>query len=497
MINCAVSVPPDVDTAREAVSLVELFRRSADAVVAFDRNLEILAVNRSAETLFGRPAAELAGHPVARLFAEGERTGSVPAEIFERVPAQLTGVRGDGSAFVLEIAVTSVRREWYVGYARDVSGRVRSADALAASEAWFRAAAENLGEGVIMTDLHDGIVYVNPRLEQLSGFPAVELLGRTVETSLILPEDRESYQQRGQERRQGVSEQYETRLLRKDGGSFWAEVHSTPFRDASGKVVGALSAVLDVSDRRHTQEELVRAVDQAEDATRAKSAFLANMSHELRTPLNAIIGYSEMLQDELTERDLKELLPDLGRVHTAAQHLLHLINDILDLSKIEAGRLELELTTFALAPMVRDVESTVQPLVAKNENTLSVSCPDDVGEMHADPTRLRQVLLNLLSNAAKFCEKGRITLDVRKGGEAAVVFTIADTGIGMSPEQMAKLFQAFSQADVAITRKYGGTGLGLAISRQLCRMMGGDVTVESELGKGSTFTIRLPVKARA
>ena len=490
-----MSPPQEIDTAREATALVELFRRSADAVFAFDRGLEILAANLSAERLFGRGPGELAGRRVALLFAESQ-DGGPPAEIFERVPATVAGLRADGARFHMEIAVTSVRREWYIAYARDVTARARSQEALAASEAWFRAAAENLGEGVIMADVRDAVVYVNPRLAELSGYAATEMLGRPVESFLILDEDREAYRQRLHARLEGLSEQYETRLLRKDGGSFWAEVHATPFRDADGRVMGVLSAVLDVTDRRRVQEELVLAVDAAQDATRAKSAFLANMSHELRTPMNAIIGYSEMLQDDLRDRGLETFLPDLGRIHAAAQHLLTLINDILDISKIEAGRLELVLETFAVGPMVREVESTMQPMLEKRGNTLEVSCPADIGEMQADSTRVRQVLLNLLSNAGKFTENGRIRLDVRREpAEPALVFEIRDTGIGMSAEQLAKLFQPFTQADAAITRKYGGTGLGLAISRQLCRMMGGDISVESELGGGSTFTIRLPARS--
>jgi len=492
-----VSAHQDVEAGREALALVELFRRSADAVIAFDRSLAILAVNQSAEALFGRTSADLVGRPVSILFAGGEGEG-LPAEVMERVPAEVFGVRADGTLFELEIAVTSVRREWYIGYARDIRKRVRTTEALAASEAWFRAAAEHLGEGVIMTDVRDAVVYVNPRMVELSGYAATEMLGRPVEAFLILPEDRDAYRQRGHERLAGISEQYETRLLRSDGGSFWAEIHATPFRETGGRVMGALWAVLDVTERHRTQEDLVRAVDAAQDATRAKSAFLANMSHELRTPMNAIIGYGEMLQDEVKERGLDDLLPDLERIHTAAQHLLTLINDILDISKIEAGRLELMLETFALGPVVREVESTVQPLVARRGNRLAVTCPDDIGEVHADLTRLRQVLLNIVSNATKFTENGEVHVDVRPeggGSEAAIVFEVRDTGIGMSPDQLGKLFQAFTQADVAITRKYGGTGLGLAISRQLCRMMGGDITVESELGKGSTFTIRLPRKS--
>jgi signal transduction histidine kinase len=217
------------------------------------------------------------------------------------------------------------------------------------------------------------------------------------------------------------------------------------------------------------------------------------MSHELRTPLNAIIGVSEMLREDAEA--LKQDVEPLDRVLGAGRHLLALINDILDLSKIEAGRMELQLEDFALAPLIEGVAKTVEPLVAKNGNQLVIRCGGAIGSLHADSMRLRQALLNLMSNANKFTERGTITVDARHGkenGRGWVTISVADTGIGMTPEQMGKLFQEFSQADASTTRKYGGTGLGLAISKRFCQMMGGDITVESEPDKGSSFTIRLP-----
>jgi signal transduction histidine kinase len=232
---------------------------------------------------------------------------------------------------------------------------------------------------------------------------------------------------------------------------------------------------------------------QLAEASQHKSQFLANMSHELRTPLNAIIGVSEMLREDAEA--LKQDTEPLDRVLGAARHLLALINDILDLSKIEAGRMELQLEDFALAPLIEGVVKTVEPLAAKNSNQLVVRCDTAVGSLHADQMRLRQALLNLMSNANKFTERGTISVDAQHGqdnGRDWVTIAVADTGIGMRPEQMEKLFQEFSQADASTTRKYGGTGLGLAISKRFCQMMGGDITVESEVGHGSTFTIRLP-----
>jgi signal transduction histidine kinase/DNA-binding response OmpR family regulator len=246
---------------------------------------------------------------------------------------------------------------------------------------------------------------------------------------------------------------------------------------------------------RKTNGELALARDQALEANRAKSTFLANMSHELRTPLNAIIGYSEMLEEEAQDLEAEQFTNDLRKIHSAGKHLLTLINDVLDLSKIEAGKVDLFLETFALPTLIQEVATTVQPLIEKNHNTLAVGCPADLGTMYADLTRVRQCLFNLLSNAAKFTENGTIRLETDRATEAGkewVRFRVHDSGIGMTAEQQAKLFQAFTQADASTTRKYGGTGLGLAISRRFCQMMGGDIAVASELGKGSLFTIRLP-----
>jgi signal transduction histidine kinase len=267
-----------------------------------------------------------------------------------------------------------------------------------------------------------------------------------------------------------------------------------------------------VFERKSAEADLRRAREEAEAANRTKSQFLANMSHELRTPMNAIIGYSEMLQEEAQDLGQDGFLPDLERIHGAGKHLLGLINDILDLSKIEAGKMTLFVEEFDVATLVHEVAATVQPLVAKNSNRLVIECPPDVDTMCADLTKVTQTLFNLLSNATKFTERGEIRLVVSRrppvncvrptsepGAPIAdhrpwITFSVTDTGIGMTVEEMGRLFESFSQADASTTRKFGGTGLGLAISRKFCQLMGGDITVESEPGKGTIFTVTLPHK---
>lgn len=242
-------------------------------------------------------------------------------------------------------------------------------------------------------------------------------------------------------------------------------------------------------------DEANKAQEAAEQANRSKSIFLANMSHELRTPLNAIIGYSEMLQEEAQDMGEASFTSDLQNIHSAGKHLLGLINDILDLSKIEAGKMELYLEDFDVSSILEDVCATIRPLIEKNANKLEIQQRGNLGGMHSDLTKVRQMLFNLLSNASKFTENGTITLSVNRESSATgdrLSFTVADDGIGMTAEQMERLFQAFTQADVSTTRKYGGTGLGLAITRRFCEMMGGSIEARSEHGKGSTFSVHLP-----
>jgi signal transduction histidine kinase/CheY-like chemotaxis protein len=290
------------------------------------------------------------------------------------------------------------------------------------------------------------------------------ILGRTISLSLI-----------------GPIREIDARLHEIASGDFTQRV-----KVGNRDELGGLAANVN-----RTSEQLGDLYRQLELASEHKSAFLASMSHELRTPLNAIIGYSEMLYEAAQDEGQAEFLPDLAKIRDAGRHLLHLINDILDLSKIEAGKMELYLEEVDLAALIEEVRSIVEPLAAANANRLEIVRPATLGALHTDRTKLKQSLLNLLSNAGKFTHEGRIGFEVRPG-DGKISFIVNDTGIGMTEEQQGRLFQAFSQADASTTRRYGGTGLGLAITKHFCEMLGGSIAVDSTPGQGSSFTITLP-----
>ncbi|MBN1993460.1 MAG: hypothetical protein JW953_12235 [Anaerolineae bacterium] len=288
-----------------------------------------------------------------------------------------------------------------------------------------------------------------------------------------------------------------------------AEQHSLALQQAHQKI-HQLTKRLEEVAMAHTTE-LMKAQERALEASTATSTFLANMSHELRTPLNTIIGYSEILLEEAQNLGQDDFVLDLQMIESAGKQLLALISDVFDLSKIEAGRMDLDLETFEIAKMIEDVVVAAQLLVTKNNNTLEVDFDDHVGVMRADLTKVRQILFNLLSNAAKFTEQGTIKLIIERRPAAAgnpspgamnhacqspdeIIFRVIDTGIGITPDQMECIFEPFTQVDGSTTRKYGGTGLGLTICQHFCQMMGGRISVESEFGRGSTFTVYLPAE---
>ena len=282
----------------------------------------------------------------------------------------------------------------------------------------------------------------------------------------------------------------EMRVRRKDGEWRDMAARAVPLR-TFGKTREWVGTHTDITEQKRAQEELSAAKESAEAANRAKSQFLANMSHELRTPLSAVIGYSELLEEEMEDRGDTDTLGDVQKIQANARHLLSLINDVLDLSKIEADRMTTYAEEFSAQQLLEDVSNTMKGLVAQKGNELVLDYADDLGSMNTDQVKLRQCLFNLVSNAAKFTENGTITVRGRRSGDD-ITFSVSDTGIGMTPEQTEKLFERFAQADASTTRKYGGTGLGLAITRAFCRLLGGDIHVESRSGEGSSFIITVP-----
>lgn len=347
---------------------------------------------------------------------------------------------------------------------------------------YFEAVVATSPVAIVTLSLDGRITAFNPAFETLFGYTPAEAIGRNLD-ELINDErtmdEANAYTSRASHAvARGIG-----RRRRKDGTLIDVELAGVPVA-VEGRNVGIMALYHDVSG-------LLEAKREAESANQAKSRFLANMSHELRTPLNAIIGYSEMLKEDAEAEGRTEVVADLEKIRSSGRHLLALINDVLDLSKIEAGKMELFLETFEVAPLVEEVRTTVQPLIAQNGNTLHVRVAPDAGALRADLTKVRQMLLNLLSNATKFTERGNIHLDVSRSGRD-LRFAVRDEGIGMTPEQQGRLFEAFQQAEASTTRRFGGTGLGLVITRRFCEMMHGEVTVESAPGVGSTFTIRLP-----
>ena len=381
--------------------------------------------------------------------------------------------------------------------------RRRAAEALRESETRFRTLADAIPQLAWMTDPSGAIQWYNRRWYDYTGTSFAEMQGwgwRSVHhpdhIDRVVEHINKAFAQG-----EGWEDTFPLRGA--DGRYRWFLSRALPIHDRpdtahpQGRLLGWFGTNTDVTEMREAEERLSGARDAAEQANRAKSTFIANMSHELRTPLAAIIGYAEMLNEEIADSgDTQAFEGDIGKIETNARHLLGLINDVLDLSKIESGKMEVFAETFPVETALREVATTVRTLVGKKGNRLDLRLEPDLGAMRSDVTKVKQILLNLLGNAAKFTENGTITLSaLRLAGDGTgdwLVFRVADTGIGMTEEQLGKLFQRFQQADSSTTRRFGGTGLGLSISKAFSSMLGGDLSVDSAPGQGSTFTIYLP-----
>jgi len=372
-----------------------------------------------------------------------------------------------------------------------------------AMEQTLTEAIEAISEGFSLYDADDRIAVCNTRYKEMFsygretpmvGTPFQTIVANAANHGLIA--DAQSDPERWIAERVAAHRNPGAPHLQHRSNGRWIRVSER--RTTQGGVVATYADITELKHREAELDNLVHEIavarDAAETANRAKSQFLANMSHELRTPLNAIIGYSEILQEDVTHLGQDNLVPDLRKIEGAGRHLLGLINDILDLSKVEAGRMDIFLEDVEIIPLLEEVRAIIVPLAEKNGNAVEYRLADNLGSMRTDRTKLKQSLLNILSNANKFTENGRVTLVAERiqNGRAVVRFAISDTGIGMSEEQLGRLFQAFSQAETTTSQKYGGTGLGLVITRNFCQLLGGDVTVASKPGEGSTFAITLP-----
>jgi adenylate cyclase len=412
----------------------------------------------------------------------------------KRSNAPTAARRGSSSLADLQEQITFLARELAEAREQQTAARTHLTDAV-----------ESISEGFSLYDANDKLIVCNNRYKDLfASYADVMLPGMSFESIartaverghvLDAEQDRESWL-KGRLAQHRASNATLVQHL-SDGRWFRVSERKT----ANGGVVAIYTDITELKQHEVELADLVQrlqiARDMADQANRTKSSFLANMSHELRTPLNAIIGLTDMLVNNAPRFGTEKAVEPLRRVHRAGTHLLGLIDQVLDLSKIEAGKLEINVETVRIGPLIDEAIGTARPLAEQNKNRLSVDSPTELPSIEADAMRLRQILLNLLSNACKFTKGGSVVLRVVRSTheqQDCVEFAVIDTGIGMNVDQMRRLFEEFSQGDASTARQYGGTGLGLAITRRLCQMMGGDVTVTSEIGKGSTFTVRLPV----
>jgi hypothetical protein len=489
------------------------------AVVTLDLNFNVVSCNPAFERLFGYTHSEALGRKLDELIAPEGIRAEARAYTEQSIQNPIHGItqrrHKDGRLIDVELFGVPVIVDGIsvglLGMYHDITERKQAEAALRASEERLRAIADATPVPITILSLPDGkILYGNAPLGPMFGFQSTaELVGRSAQQFFYFPDDYRRAML--QFRRSRSLRDQEGRARKADGTPFWILTSAEPMMFDGQPAV--LIGFFDLTERKQNEDDLQRAKEAAEAANRAKSTFLANMSHELRTPLNAIIGYSEMLEEEAAERSDQGAIADLTKIQLAGKHLLGIINDVLDLSKIEAGRMDLYLETFSVKTLIDEAVFTVQPLADQNNNRLALNVPDNLGTTKADLTKVRQALFNLMSNASKFTKNGTITLIaerfigkpssaippeeypkaiIAQPGIDWLMFRVTDTGIGMTPQQVEKLFRPFTQADASTTRKYGGTGLGLAITQRFCQMMGGDVTVTSEAGRGSTFTVWLP-----
>ncbi len=377
---------------------------------------------------------------------------------------------------------------------QEIQDKQRIENALRENEEYYRTLIKESLIGLVLSRFDGTLIEVNPAYAQMLGYSEEEVL--KLNFWGFTPKKYSSFDE-GQFRKLEVTGRYgpyEKEYIHKRGYLVPVMLSGLIIDHKGERLIW--TNVADITDQKKAETALRQAKESAEQAkkvaemaNRAKSTFLANMSHELRTPLNAIIGYADILKEDAEDMNYQDMIPDLDKIQTAGKHLLEIISDVLDISRIEAEKIDLNLNEFDVAELVKEVIIVIELMLENNE--LEVNCSLDIGKMYADATKVKQILQNLLSNAAKFTRNGKIILNAIRHADN-LIFEVTDSGIGISQEQLQDIFKAFTQVDNSTTRKYGGTGLGLTISEQFCRIMGGQITVRSELGKGSTFTVQIP-----
>ena len=481
-----------------------IMNASLDAIIVADDSRAIQYWTPRAQELFGWTPEEALGQRMYELlhtrqvnFPISQQEMDYPKDDLDPILNQIlemTAVHKDGREFPVELIVVPYQQHgktYYCKFIKDISERKETELRLSREETKYRNMIANMKLGLVEMDLDKRVVFANQGFYNMSGYTAEEVIGDTIHKYMPSSEELKLVSAKQQLRREGTSDYYEIPIMNKAGEKRWWHVSAAPSYDERGQLVGSMGIILDITEQKRMEAELAKAKTHAELASKAKEAFLANMSHEIRTPLNAIIGMiRELSRDDLTAQQQSYL----GHTDTAARHLLSIVNSILDLSKIEAGELELEDRDFSLEALVDNVHSIL--LIKATSKKLQMRCDVDpeIWPVHrGDSARIRQVLLNLLDNAIKFTPKGQVRLHIKVTGETdreqQLRLTVLDTGIGMDQAYQKKIFTKFSQADRSISRRFGGTGLGMPITREIVRLMGGNITVDSTKGRGTKFVI--------
>lgn len=470
------------------IARTTVMEHMGEGMLVLDTQNRIVDINASAEQILSCEAEAVLGRPAIELL---ERWPDLVAQFAETTNAHTEiSVEGEDTTYYFDLLISPLTDEKQRPLGRIIMLRNIS-DRKQTEEAYFTLVEQTL-QGLAI--IQDGrIQFANPALAEIAGLPVSELTNAPVESLAlaIYPDDQDKMADVTPDGRR-----IEFRYFRHTGELCWMEFTATEIQFQGKTAVQVV--VSDITDRKQVEEALRAAKEEAEAASRAKSTFLANMSHELRTPLSTIIGYSEMLHDQAVAKDEQMLAKRLHHIEKSGYRLLAILNDILDITQIEAEKVELELDPVDINAFINDLLVTVRPLVTRNGNKFEVERGGDLGIIMGDAPKIQKILVNILSNAGKFTKQGVVTFGIYRktavNSSSQLIFQISDTGIGMEFDTIADLFQPFSQADPSMTRHYGGTGLGLAIAYRLCQMMHGNIIVESEPGRGSIFTVTLPIE---